>query len=433
MLANLLTASAEGGEKTSLNGEGDHAATQPVGTVVGDTPLRDFSEGGGGRLHPRRPAAAFGLPEPPGTKFRVFATAKPALRLKKRVTCVRFLFLLDRMPSLVRDLIDEDVIVFISCQACGRLVRLAGPTLLGRLGRTQRVRHVLSRLTCEKCGMLGEMTLKFERVDIASARLHRGLNLHNEWPSWPSDLEDIDAAARGDIEAVCNLYSNITAAVAMRQLFNVQATRDRLGNAEPRAAIFPKGLAPVVRIDDDGQRELLEMRWGFLTPAFSKRTGKPIKPQAWNNARDDKLIKSGLWSSSFRERRCLIPASSFNETKGRQPATDYWFGMLAERAEDRPPFAIAGLWRMEQKEMRNDGENGLTHTMVTTEANDLVRPIHAKGRMPVILDPDDYETWLTGTFDEALTLLKPWPADAMRIAREGIGERADPGPQTPAL
>ncbi|WP_299551100.1 SOS response-associated peptidase [uncultured Tateyamaria sp.] len=306
------------------------------------------------------------------------------------------------------------------------MVRLAGPRLLRRFGVERRVRTVLHALTCENCGMLGEMTLKFDRHDLAAARQIRGLNLHDDWPTTARDLADIDDCAEGKIEDVCNLYSNTTASDAMRQLFQIDASNDRLGNAEPRPAIFPKKPAPVVRLDEDGNRELIEMSWGFLTPNFSKKTGKPILPQAWNNARDDKLQKSGLWSASFRERRCLIPASSFNETKGRQPATDYWFALSADRPADRPPFAIAGLWRREQKELRAQSTHELTHTMVTTEANELVRPIHARGRMPVILDPSDYETWLTGTPDQALALLRPYPAAGMRIVLQGVGVKADP-------
>lgn len=81
--------------------------------------------------------------------------------------------------------------------------------------------------------------------------------------------------------------------------------------------------ADVATLDDAGNRELVEMSWGFRTPAVSKKTGKPIKPNAWNNARDDKLLISGLWKASFIKRRCLMPVSSLNETKGQQPATDY--------------------------------------------------------------------------------------------------------------
>jgi|TARA_R110002051_G_scaffold243967_2_gene303934 putative SOS response-associated peptidase YedK len=224
---------------------------------------------------------------------------------------------------------------------------------------------------------------------------------------------------------MCNLYANIATAEAMRKLFQVAPGQDRLGNAEPRPAIFPKGLAPVVRLDSEGQRELIEMRWGFLTPQVSKKTGKPIKPAAWNNARDDKLRKSGLWRGSFEERRCLVPVTSFNETKGRQPATDFWFALTGDDPDGRSPFAFAGVWRQENPDLIEDDDTKLRHTVITTEANDLIRPIHAKGRMPVILEPADYETWLAGNPDEAATLIRTFPADRMRIVLQGVGEKAD--------
>ncbi|UWQ77481.1 SOS response-associated peptidase [Leisingera sp. M658] len=226
---------------------------------------------------------------------------------------------------------------------------------------------------------------------------------------------------------MCNLYANIATAEAMRRLFQVSGDQDRIGNAEPRPAIFPKGLAPVVRRDADGKRQLIEMRWGFLTPQVSKKTGKPIKPAAWNNARDDKLRKSGLWRGSFEERRCLVPVTSFNETKGRQPATDYWFALKGDNPDGRPPFAFAGLWRSENPELIEDDETEFRHTVVTTEANELIRPIHAKGRMPVILEPGDYETWLTGDPKQASALVRTFPADSMRIVQQGLGIKSDRG------
>lgn len=209
----------------------------------------------------------------------------------------------------------------------------------------------------------------------------------------------------------------------MRRIFQVDAELDHLGNAEPLPAIWPKYQAPVVRLTEDGRRELVLMHWGFLTPQVSRKTGKPIAPAAWNNTRDDNL-KSGFWRSSFENRRCLIPASSFREAKGRNPATDYWFALLGE--EDRPPFAFAGLWREGQPKVEGEPGTWTTHTMITTSANELVKPVHPT-RMPVILDPTDHEGWLHGSEAEALVLLQPFPADRMRVVRQGIGINADLG------
>ena len=208
----------------------------------------------------------------------------------------------------------------------------------------------------------------------------------------------------------------------MRQLFRIEPDLDRLGNAEPLSAIWPKYEAPVVRLASSGARELVRMHWGFLTPKTSEKTGKPLKPDAWNNARDDKLRRTGLWKDSFLHRRCLIPATSFREAKGRNPATDVWFAVTGE--EPRPLFAFAGLWRDGQPGIEGEEGQWLTHTMVTTTANELVKPVHPT-RMPVILHPDDHETWLRGSEDEAFALLKPFPADRMRIVATGIGLTKD--------
>ena len=204
----------------------------------------------------------------------------------------------------------------------------------------------------------------------------------------------------------------------MRQLFDVRPGNDSLGNAQPQAAIWPKYDAPVVRLDESGARELLYMSWGFLTAQVSKKTGKPISPAAWNNARADKVATNGLWKGSFQHRRCLMPATSFREAKGRNPATDYWFALKGD--EVRPPFAFAGMWRDEQPGLPDDKAHQLTHTMITTSANELVQPIHPT-RMPVILDPESYEAWLHGSVDDALALLRPYPANQMQIVKEGVG------------
>jgi putative SOS response-associated peptidase YedK len=221
---------------------------------------------------------------------------------------------------------------------------------------------------------------------------------------------------------MCNLYSNTTAVEAMRQLFEVAPARDQLGNAEPRSAIWPKYPAPVVRLTPEGERELTMMKWGFLTQKLSKKTGKPISPAAWNNARADKVQSSGLWRESFQERRCLVPASSFREATGQRPATDYWFALKGDKP--RPPFAFAGMWRYFQPQLRDESGNGDTHTIITTTPNELVQTIHPD-RMPVILDPADYEMWLSGSVEDVTKLLNPYPAEKMQIVLRGIGVLSD--------
>jgi putative SOS response-associated peptidase YedK len=222
---------------------------------------------------------------------------------------------------------------------------------------------------------------------------------------------------------MCNLFSNHMPVDAMRQLFGVGADNDALGNTEPLPAIFPKGTAPIVGVNATGDRWLKNTHWGFVLPMKSRKTGEPIQPKAVNNARDDKLRVSPFWKSSFQDRRCLVPATSFCEAKGSKPATYVWFGLEGQGA--RPPLAFAGVWRTFKGLYGTVERELITSSIVTTKPNELVRETHPD-RMPVILHPDDYETWLTGRIDDAFDLIRPYPAVRMVIHQQGEGMKSDP-------
>ena len=91
---------------------------------------------------------------------------------------------------------------------------------------------------------------------------------------------------------MCDLYSITTPVAEMRGWFDIRIDNDQLGNFKLFEALFPKHQAPVVRIGDGGERQLVSMEWGFATPKISKKTGKSISPNAWNNTRDGNLLKS---------------------------------------------------------------------------------------------------------------------------------------------
>jgi putative SOS response-associated peptidase YedK len=105
------------------------------------------------------------------------------------------------------------------------------------------------------------------------------------------------------------------------------------------------------------------------------------------NARAETVAEKPAFRSAFRQRRCLVLADGFYEwqqqeqKKQKQP---FYF-----RLSDERPFAFAGLWEHWRGE---DGEEIHSCTLLTTEANELMQPIH--NRMPVILDPKDYDLWL---------------------------------------
>ena len=142
-------------------------------------------------------------------------------------------------------------------------------------------------------------------------------------------------------------------------------------------------------------------RWG-LVPWWSK--AMPKIPHI--NARAETVHEKPLFREAFAKRRALIPATGFFEWQkradGKQP---YRF-----RREDLEPFAFAGLWefaRIGDKEI-------LSAAIIVGEPNPLAAAIH--DRMPVILDPADYDRWLDPDtpIEELRALLKPYPAERMQ-------------------
>ena len=200
---------------------------------------------------------------------------------------------------------------------------------------------------------------------------------------------------------------------ALRGLFGIPDNRAYA--VEPKNAIFPRYKAPVVRLAGDGERELVEMTWGFVR----LEPGKAPRPVT--NTRDDKVLTSSFWKSSFQERRCLVPATAFCEPRdGVKPATWHWFALRSN--DPRPLFAFAGIWRTWNGPVKKDGPNVAidTYSFMTTVPNELTRSINHE-RMPMLLTAaDQFETWLRGSPAEAFALIKPYPAEQMRIVQEGF-------------
>jgi len=185
---------------------------------------------------------------------------------------------------------------------------------------------------------------------------------------------------------MCNLYSQLKPREAVRDLFAV--SDNRAAAFDPTAAIFPANDAPMVRLTEDGDRE---------------------------------IVISPLWADSFRRRRCLVPVTSFAEPKGRRPATWHWFAL----GEARPLFAFAGVWRRYNGPLSADGESVLVdvHAFMTTTPNPLVATVHPS-RMPVMLTrPEEWDCWLNGTAEEARALIGPLPAEEMAIVQSGPERR----------
>ncbi len=153
------------------------------------------------------------------------------------------------------------------------------------------------------------------------------------------------------------------------------------------------------------------MRWG-MSGARSRQTRGANRPLF--NARAETVHELWSFREAFRTRRCLIPASGFFEWKeaGSGSRTPVWF-----HREDHAPIAFAAIWSWEEnREGRVE-----TCAIITCAPNSLASPVHH--RMPVILAPGSYSSWLipdAGT-DTLLSLLQPveWPDMAWHpVSRE---------------
>ncbi len=175
------------------------------------------------------------------------------------------------------------------------------------------------------------------------------------------------------------------------------------GGYVPRYNIAPTDDVLAVRVRDQSKgRESALLRWG-LVPHWAKDATVAARTI---NARAETVAEKPAYRDSFRSRRCLIPADGFYEWQkrlsGKQP---YYFNM-----KDGKVFALAGLW----DEWRQVGNGLESCTILTTEPNELTRPIHS--RMPVILQPTDYDTWLDPELNDPVqlgSLLCPFPAQQM--------------------
>ncbi len=169
----------------------------------------------------------------------------------------------------------------------------------------------------------------------------------------------------------------------------------------PRWNIPPGTDIPVIRQSPEGKRVLHLLRWG-LVPHWARDAAIGHR---LNNARAETVAEKPAFRDAFRCRRCLIPADGFYEWKtldrGKQP---YYISLRTGQ-----PMAMGGLW---ESWRAPDGSVLRTCAIVTTGANGLMTPIH--DRMPVIIAPEHWQTWLDGTPEAAARLLSPFPAEPMQ-------------------
>jgi putative SOS response-associated peptidase YedK len=187
----------------------------------------------------------------------------------------------------------------------------------------------------------------------------------------------------------------------------------------PRYNVTPSQTLPVVVRSPEGPRRFVLAQWG-LVPSWVKDPAERHKPI---NARAETAAILPMFRSAFRKSRVLVPADGFYEWQAVGGKKEPYL----IRMRNQSPFGMAGLlehWQGSQGEIRS-------FTLLTTEPNPLMAQIH--NRMPAIIRPEDYETWLdpaVANVEVLQGLLAPYPERFMEAFRVGrtVNNPANDGP-----
>ncbi len=162
-------------------------------------------------------------------------------------------------------------------------------------------------------------------------------------------------------------------------------------------------------IEHDDERHLDAFFWGLI-PSWAKEAKIGSR---MINARAETLAEKNAYKSSYKKRRCIIPADGFYEWQKLDDTKRPKKQPMFMRSGDGSPLAFAGLWSV-WRGPDKDQEPLRSVTIITTTPNDTMAAIH--DRMPVILGRDDWSTWLdrdNDDLDMLGRLLGPAPDDLL--------------------
>ena len=167
-------------------------------------------------------------------------------------------------------------------------------------------------------------------------------------------------------------------------------------------------IQDIAIVTNDGEKNhLASCKWGFLpSPAREEKAGYRMI-----NARAETVHTNPSFRDAFQNRRCLVAADGFYEwLKQGKLKIPYYI-----RLKSGNPMGFAGLFN---NWTSPDGEAICTCTIITTDADELLAPLH--NRMPVILHEEDFRLWMNhGEHDKEvlLPLLKPFPSEELEAYR----------------
>lgn len=198
---------------------------------------------------------------------------------------------------------------------------------------------------------------------------------------------------------MCGRFTFFASPELLQQEFNLTS----IPSFHARYNIAPtQDVFAVIEVNE--KRRAGFLKWGLI-PHWSK--DKKIASKLIN-ARAETIDSKPSFKQPFESKRCIIPSSGFYEWKKEDGKKQPYF---IYPTNENGLFAFAGLW---DKWIDENNRTIFTCTIITTEANEMMEPLHH--RMPVILEKEDYSTWLhvESDLDEVKALLRPFDSDAMK-------------------
>ena len=199
---------------------------------------------------------------------------------------------------------------------------------------------------------------------------------------------------------MCSNYRPVTRSDRLLTFFGVERARD-----EPPVDVWPLGLAPFIRLAEDGSgNKIIDDGLFGLLPHFAAELAAGRRTY---NARSETVAKLASFRQSWANGwRCIVPAEAFYEPNWELGKAERWI----IQQPGGGPMGIAGIYR---KWRHPDGREVLTFAMLTVNADGhpVMQRFHKPGeekRMVVILDPQDYGQWLSCPVGEAPAFFKQW-------------------------
>ncbi|NWL78107.1 hypothetical protein DM872_14735 [Pseudomonas taiwanensis] len=160
--------------------------------------------------------------------------------------------------------------------------------------------------------------------------------------------------------------------------------------------VAPTTRVPVLRLDRQGELELIDARWGLI-PSWWKEEKPPLHAFF---ARSEEAAGKPLWRQALRSQRCLMPAQGWYEWNPQEQVRNA-SGRLVHQpyylySPNDPVLAIAAIWASWRGP---DGQEVTSCALLTRDAAPSISAIHH--RMPVILPPEEFRSWLApGTAED---------------------------------